>query len=199
MLKEHSSLYLCEILGAKCVWGRCGEAVLIKAWCTLKTSQPPVELDETCGCGPWWHFLTQLTNPLQNSASSLQGSSALKAVFPEEVGTAPKRKLTQGHTGTQQSWVYCKLLWSVAVSLHFLLSRWVLLFYKEKWRQATAINHNSRQVGWEIHDPQHLSEDKTSPKPLSIPSSSLSECFCDPSYHRTQVHYRFITACNFLF
>lgn len=112
------------------------------------TSQLPVELDQTCGCSTWWHFLTQLTNPLQNSVSSLQGSSVHKAAFPEQVGTTPKRKLTRGHTGTHQSWVCCRLLRSVVVSLHFLLSRWVLLFYKEKWRQATAINHNSRQVSW---------------------------------------------------
>ena len=44
MLKEHSSLYLCEVLVAKCVWGGGGEMMVIKAWCTT--------LMTLCGASP---------------------------------------------------------------------------------------------------------------------------------------------------
>lgn len=41
--EEHSSLCLCEILAARCVWGGGAEVVVTEAWCTEMTSQSLVK------------------------------------------------------------------------------------------------------------------------------------------------------------
>ena len=134
-------------------------------------------------------FMTQATSPPCHSISWLQGCPDREAVYSEKTDAPSEAAYSRWCLGSAVlglivgCWV---LQWPFAhpsqqVGLA-LLSRDMVTNHKSR---------HSKQVGWETNDPWHLPEDKTTCKSLST-SSSLLECFCGPSHHRTQVHHGFI-------
>lgn len=154
------------------------------------TSQSPVEPDLNWGWGAWGTLYGPADQSTLEYSFSISGQPWEGGCIPKKGDHLLRRQPIGDNIWGQQSWVWCSLLMSPVSHFALPSQQWVLLFYKQTCRQATAINYTLSKLAekWMIHGVSL----KTNHLPNSPPLLHLLlEHFCGPCFYRTQVHHWF--------